>query len=255
MARRRPASANQEDPVELQQRLEECARELGADLFGVADLARARETMEEQGGELIASYPRAVSFGVGLVDGIVDELSRHEEPVVIRTYRGLYDIVNRTLDRISLAIAREIQRSGFRAYPVFNIIVDSDRLTGAFSHKLAAHLAGLGWIGRSCLLITPQYGPRLRWGSVLTDAPLSAGVPGGGGCGECRECVEICPPRAFTGAAFDESEPRESRFAAQECKRYMDDRRERLGEGLCGLCVYVCPHGRQAASTRPAAPE
>ena len=48
-----------------------------------------------------------------------------------------------------------------------------ERQRAVFSNKLAAHLAGLGWIGKSCLLITPQVGPRVRWVSVLTEAPLA----------------------------------------------------------------------------------
>ncbi len=233
--------------MDLGNELKAAAAELGADLFGVADLSAARQAIEAQGGELVAAYPRAVSFGVRLVDGTVDELPRHEDPVAIRTYRGLYDVVNRTLDAISLSLAKRIERAEFRAWPVFNIIIDSEKLAGAFSHKLAAHMAGLGWIGRSCLLITPAHGPRLRLGTVLTDAPLPTGEPMPSRCGDCRDCVDICPPRAFTGAQFDPAEPREARFRAHLCDRYMASRRERMGEGLCGLCVYVCPHGRRRA--------
>jgi epoxyqueuosine reductase QueG len=234
--------------MELTSKLKALATDLGAAAFGVADLSSAREAIAAQGGALPASYPRAVSFGVRLVDGTVNELPRHEDPVAIRTYRGLYDVVNRTLDSISLAVARRIEQAGFRAWPVFNIIIDSQKLAGSFSHKMAAHLAGLGWIGRSCLLITPEHGPRVRLGTVLTDAPLRTGTAMAEQCGDCRECVDICPPRAFTGARFDAAEPRETRYDAHLCNRYMDGRKARLGEGLCGLCVYVCPHGRRGAA-------
>lgn len=231
----------------LQDSLERYARELGVDLFGVADLTPARDFVLAQGGEHIAAYPRAVSFAIHLVDGIVNELSRHEDPVAIHTYRGLYNTVNRNLDRISLMIAKQIQDAGFHAYPVFNIMINSHKLMGSISHKLAAHLAGLGWIGKSCLLITPEHGPRIRWGTVLTNAPLtptaSALTPRQ--CGDCQECVDICPPKAFTGVPFNPSEPRDIRFRAHSCKQYTDRRRESLGEGICGLCVYVCPYGRK----------
>jgi epoxyqueuosine reductase QueG len=175
----------------------------------------------------------------------VDGLSRHEDPAVIFTYRGLYNAVNSKLDQISLLIAKRIQKTNFNAYPIFNIMIDSKKLIGSFSHKLAAHLSGLGWIGKSCLLITPQYGPRLRWGTVLTDAPLTTGLPLPQRCGECSECVDICPPKAFTGVPFNSSEPREVRFKAHLCDEYMDRRKERFGEGLCGLCVHICPHGNK----------
>jgi epoxyqueuosine reductase len=231
--------------MELNRDLEAVAIRQGADRFGVADLSALTETLRAQGGDLAASYPRAVSFGVDLVDGTVDELPRHEDPVAIRTYKGLYDTVNRRLEQIALSVAGRIEQAGFRAWPVFNIIIDQRRLIGSVSHKLAAHMAGLGWIGRSCLLITPGHGPRLRLGTVLTDAPLECGKPMDSQCGDCRECVDICPVHAFTGRAFDPAEPREARYDAHKCKQYTDGRQQRIGEGLCGLCVYACPHGRR----------
>ena len=234
----------------LENELRVLATKMGAALFGVADLAAARDAVAAQGGEVVAAFPRAVSFAVRLIDGTVDEIRRHEDPVAIRTYRGLYDVANRTLDSISLAVARRIEEAGFRAWPVFNIIIDPQKLRGSISHKLAAHLAGLGWIGRSCLLITPEHGPRVRLGTVLTDAPLPTGTPVAEQCGDCRECVDICPPRAFTGARFDAAQPREARYDAHACERYMNGRRERVGESLCGLCVYVCPHGRKRAAAQ-----
>lgn len=233
----------------VQDNLKQYATALGADLFGVADLTSVRDYVLAQGGEHIAVYPRAVSFAIRLVDGVVNELFRHEDPVAIYTYRELYHTVNRNLDRISLLIAKRIQEAGFQAYPIFNITINSRKLMGSLSHKLAAHLAGLGWIGKSCLLITPEYGPRIRWGTVLTNAPLPASasplIPQQ--CGDCRECVDICPQRAFTGVPFNPSEPRDVRFRAHLCRQYMDRRKESLGEGICGLCVYICPHGRKGS--------
>jgi epoxyqueuosine reductase QueG len=195
-----------------------------------------------QGGEHIAEFPRAVSIGMKLLDPVVDELYRHEEPSALYSYRGLYNSVNFSLDQATLLIAKRIQEAGFKAYPIpASQTINPRKLEGAISHKLAANLAGLGWIGRSCLLITPQYGPRLA--TVLADAPLEAGVPSTGGCGDCRECVDICPPKAFTGAAFEPSEPRDVRFRAHLCRDYTQRRVNLLGEGLCGLCVYVSPMG------------
>ena len=234
----------------MQDDLAQYAIELGADLFGVADLTLARDFVLAQGGEHIAAYPRAISFAIRLVDGIVNELFRHEDPVAIHTYRGLYNTVNRRLDRISLMIAKRIQKAGFQVYPIFNIVINPRRLMGSISHKLAAHLAGLGWIGKSCLLITPDYGPRIRWGTVLTNAPLTptSSDPIPRRCGDCQECVDICPPRAFTGVPFNPSEPRDVRFRAHLCKQYTDRRQESLGEGICGLCVYICPYGRKRST-------
>jgi epoxyqueuosine reductase QueG len=225
--------------------LEKLAGELGADLFGVADLTTVGDFIRDQGGEYLRKFPRAVSIGVRLLDAIVDELHRHEEPSPIFTYEALYNYVNSRLEHIALLVAKRIQEEGYSAYPIPpSQIIDHERLIGVVSHKLAAHLAGLGWIGKSCLLVSPGYGPRVRFATVLTDAPLETGSPMESECGDCRSCVDICPVNAFTGASFDPFEPREVRYNAQMCNKYLEDRGRSLGSEFCGLCVYVCPHGR-----------
>ncbi|UCG16502.1 MAG: epoxyqueuosine reductase, partial [Phycisphaerales bacterium] len=127
------------------------------------------------------------------------------------------------------------------------------RFCAAFSHKLAAHLAGLGWIGKSCLLITPEVGPRVRWTTVLTDAPLATtGEAMDERCGDCDQCVEICPAGAVTGRAFRADEPRDARFDTSKCDGYFATMKEQDPEtAVCGMCLYVCPHGRRHAGSDP----
>jgi len=230
----------------LKEELNAYARSLGIDIFGVSDQSSARDFIRIQGGEHIGGFPRAIPLGIGLVDDVVDELYRHEDSVVIGTYRGLYNAVNAALDRAALMVAKRVQDSGYRAYPIpASQIVNARKLEGAFSHKLAAHLAGLGWIGKSCLLITPEHGPRVRLATVLTGAPLEAGSPIANGCGNCCRCVDICPVKAFTGVPFDPSEPRDVRFRASLCDEYTERRSHTYGDVNCGLCVHVCPYGRK----------
>jgi epoxyqueuosine reductase QueG len=226
--------------------LEREAKELGADLFGVADLTTAQDFVCKQGGEYLGKFSRAISIGIRLLDAVVDELYRRDDPAVAHTYTALYKSVNSRLDHIGLSLAKRIQEKGYKAYVIpASQTLDTKKLTGVFSHKLAANLAGLGWIGKSCLLITPNYGPRIRLATILTDAPLKAGSSIGEQCKDCIKCVGVCPAKALTGVPFIPSEPREVRFNAHLCKSYRKKREEKLGEVfLCGLCVYVCPHGR-----------
>lgn len=226
--------------------LKEYVRELGVDLFGVADLIPVREFIKAQGGEYVSSFPRAISLGIRLLDSVVDELYNHDDIVTLASYRGLYTSVNAALDRAALLLGKRIQNLGFKAYPIqASQIVDPVRLEGVFSHKLAANLAGLGWIGKSCLLVTPEYGPRVRFATILTDAPLEAGKPIENRCGICRRCVEICPPKAFTGEKFNPKDSREVRFKAKLCEEYTESRVRIFGDINCGLCVYICPYGNK----------
>jgi epoxyqueuosine reductase len=238
-----------EEPMDLENKLFDSAMTWGADYFGVADLTPARDTILEQGETEIAEYPRSISIGIALFHPIVNQLLRRPDRMVAVSYRShCYDVINVRLDQIISRLSSVLQREGHRAFPVpASKRVDDDRICAIFSHKLSAHLAGLGWVGKNCLLITPDMGPRVRWATVLTDAPLAAtGRPMDERCGDCRECVDICPVRAFTGQPFREEEPRSARFDAGKCDRYFSKMKEKDAEtAVCGLCLYTCPYGRR----------
>ncbi|MBI5593060.1 MAG: epoxyqueuosine reductase [Deltaproteobacteria bacterium] len=235
--------------MDLENQLHDSALTWGADYFGIADLSPARNAILEQGGTEIAEYPRSISIGIALLHPIVDQLMRRQERAAAVNYRSHgYDVINLRLDEITSRMASVLQRGGHSAFPVPAAKrVDDDRICAIFSHKLSAHLAGLGWIGKNCLLITPDMGPRVRWATVLTDAPLAAsGQPMDERCGDCRECADICPVRAFTGQAFQAGEPRDARFDARKCDRYFKYMKENDAEtAVCGLCLYTCPYGRR----------
>ena len=231
--------------------LQETALSMGATFFGIADLVPAHSEILAQGGEAVASFPRAVSVGIALQHSLVDALPDQQNPLVIMNYRYMaYDTVNLRLDQITLALAGIIQANGYHSYPVpVAQRVDNDRLTSIFSNKLAASLAGLGWIGKSCLLVTPQNGPRVRFATVLTTAPLEpTGIMMEQRCGTCHDCVDICPVQAFTGVNFRPEDPRSVRFDAHKCSQYLQKREQEIGYPVCGLCLYGCPHGKMASS-------
>jgi epoxyqueuosine reductase len=233
--------------------IKELAMSLGADYFGIADLSEAHNYILEQGGPEIAQYPFAISIGIVLLDPLVELLPTREKNGAGILYRHhAYDVVNAALDQIALRVANVLQRAGYRALPIgASRRTDDARICGPISHKLAAHLAGLGWIGKSCLLVTPDHGPRVRWVTVLTDAPLApTGSSIESRCGDCRECVNACPVQAFTGRSFDPDEPREARYDARSCERHFQDEEKRIGVAVCGMCLWVCPFGRVQRTTR-----
>jgi epoxyqueuosine reductase len=235
--------------MDLEDQLHDSAMKWGVDYFGIADLSAAQDTILEQGGTEIAEYPRSISIGIALFQTIVNQLPRRQERAVAVSYRShCYDIINARLDLIISRLASVLQHGGHKVYPVAaSKRVDDDRICAIFSHKLSAHLAGLGWIGKNCLLITPNMGPRVRWATVLTDAPLETKArPMDERCGDCRDCIDICPVKAFTGQPFRAEEPRAVRFDASKCDRYFSKMKGNNEEtAVCGLCLYTCQHGRQ----------
>ncbi|MGA2698530.1 MAG: 4Fe-4S double cluster binding domain-containing protein [Methanoregula sp.] len=235
--------------MDLAGELKACALLRGADYYGIADLAPAHDFILAQGGERIARYPKAVTIGIALQDSLVNLLPEREDYAAAMLYRhNSYDVVNLALDQIALAVANAIQRVGYGALPVPASKRSSDEeIAGVFSHKLAAHLAGLGWIGKNCLLVTPDHGPRVRWVTVLTDAPLEpTGSPMEQRCGKCTQCTDACPKKAINGRAFREDEPREARFDAAACDQYFREMENARGIAVCGMCLYICPYGRKS---------
>lgn len=236
--------------MDIKARLEKEARADGAAYFGVADLSLAMQgetTPYERG--LISRYPFSVSIGVPLLNGVVDAIQIHDDSNALKNYWfHVYQEVNPLVNTIALRIGHLIEERGYKALQVpASHTVATANFRGILSHKIAAHLAGLGWIGKSCLLVTPDYGTRLRWGTLLTDAPLKPDRQfRGKGCGGCKLCVDNCPAGALKDRPFSPFEPRELRMDASKCFQYVNhDRKSTVGIEACGMCVTVCPFGHK----------
>jgi epoxyqueuosine reductase len=243
-----------EGNIIMENEIREIVNRFGIDLVGMADLAPALARIVDQGGAIFESYPRAVSLGCRLANEVVDAIEDHGNRALVMNYiHHLYSVVNQRLDQAALSITGFFMEKRYRAFPVpASQVLSYETYTGLAPHKTAARLSGIGWIGRSALLVTREYGPRVRFATVYTDAPLETGMPANTGCGTCRICVDMCPAGAITGEAFGEKKPRDHIYDAKACDEYMRERRlSLLGKhvfgGNCGLCVQVCPFGKPGA--------
>ena len=120
---------------------------------GVADLSIAYDFILEQGGKMIADFPFSITLGIDLMDAIVNELPNQSNYSALLNYRThAYDIINQRLNLIASQVGSLIQNNGFKAMPIpASDRTDNDKICASISHKLSAHLAGLGWIGKNCL--------------------------------------------------------------------------------------------------------
>jgi epoxyqueuosine reductase len=158
-----------------------------------------------------------------------------------------YEVLNNRLNLMASVVSSYLNRLGYRTLPIAAADrTDQENAIPTVSHKMIARIAGLGWIGNNCLLITPGHGPRLRLTSILTDAPLEkVNTPREQRCGECLECVKICPVQALKGKNYLDGEPREERFDFRKCHDYHEHLKATQKYPVCGLCLYVCPQGRR----------
>jgi epoxyqueuosine reductase QueG len=120
-------------------------------------------------------------------------------------------------------------------------------LLSDFSHKTAATKAGLGWVGKSALFVSAEFGPGVRLASVLTDAPFTTGAPVvESRCGKCTECIKACPYGAIKGAQWDPEISRDDLLDAFLCSRKREAYILELGfKHPCGLCIKACPFGKK----------
>ena len=229
-----------------QRQIEQILGSAGVSVYGYADVTGATSQLAAAGREAFPGAVWAVSIGIALPNSIVDRLASQSAEVSALYKHHAYDVINARLDLVTSHLAQAIEERGFTSLPVpASQRTDQQTLGSLFPHRTAAHLAGLGWIGKSCLLVTPQYGPRVRLATVLTDLPLQPIAERiESRCGGCTQCFDICPVQAFTGRPFHESEAREMRFDATACNDHMAEQKELIGSDVCGLCLYICPFGR-----------
>jgi epoxyqueuosine reductase len=215
----------------------------GTCLFGVADLNQVDTADFLLELEIIKELHFAISIAVPVSSTVLSTISGHPNQLYFHHYRQL----NALLDRTALRITAEIEKLGYRALPIAaSQIVDWKNQRAHLSHKRIAVAAGLGWIGRSNLLVTPQYGSRVRLATILTDMPVGI-RPGASGtmpdCGSCRACIAVCPAKAIKESARD--------FDHQACYAQLKEfqRQGHVGQYICGICVRAC-NGPKALGIR-----
>ena len=218
---------------------------LGADLIGVADLEPLRKGLPLLPGNLIESYFYGLSIGIHLQEDVIETIEDRPIPEYARHYRK----INATLDTISAQIVRWIWEKGFQGMAVpASQIMDETNLLGSISHKAVARMAGLGWQGKSLLLITPEYGPRVRLVTVLTDMSLTPDRPIKNHCGKCLECVQACPASAIKNSSTNSFyETRDVALDLEKCHQKLIEFKNLPGIGtrICGVCIRVCPYGKK----------
>ena len=208
----------------------------GAALVGIGDLTAVPSS----------DYPVGIAVAVPLPKHIIKDL----QLAPTREYYELYTTLNDKLNAIVTAGEEYLISRGYHAYALTTdrIMVDSDNHS-SLPHKTVATRAGLGWIGKNCLLVTPQYGSAVRISSLLTDAPLTCDAPiTRSQCGACHACVRYCPAHALNNTLWRPGMPREDIVSVSACyKKQRQIMRKSTGidTDLCGKCFAVCTYTKQ----------
>ncbi len=200
-------------------------RTLGVDLVGIADLNPLEGMpigLPSGSSGFLRRYQYAVTFGAQL-GKLGDNTSGTEASLF--------------LEKAAFEVMGYLEEKQYRALIIHTEDeFDPIKRMGLMSLKVLAKGAGLGWQGRSLLIVSPEYGPIHRLIAVLTDMPLQDDKPIPNRCGDCSLCIDKCPQEALTLVLFeDHPEHREDVLDISICQ----------GDDGCKVCLVVCPWARQ----------
>ena len=224
--------------IMLTQKIKDTALGMNVDFIGIADPVcfQNPEYMGNKPQDVMPDVRSVLILGVGVPRGAFYPL-----PEGRAEYTNTLMAATAILRIIAFQLAKMIEKEGYRATIVptegseFGYwYADRETLKANMSIKYAAHYAGLGNFGMNHLLITKDFGPRVRVTAILTDAPLETEenikLPFiNEKCSSCMKCIEVCP----AGAISPDGE-----IYREKCAQYMFNV---LGGLRCGLCVKVCP--------------
>jgi epoxyqueuosine reductase len=221
---------------------------VGIDLWGAA--ATAPGLALTPGFALAPDLPLAISLIARLDAHSLTKLEAGDPT----GYRAEYRRVNGVLDAAVEALVAALHKRDSAAVGAAATIYEETPTTGdwlaagVFAHKTAATCAGLGWIGKTALFVSPEAGPKVRLATVFTDLDLTVGIPvTEGRCGGCHSCLDACPAGAGRDVTWQAGMDRDLLFDAAACRRQIDTAGPQAHH-TCGLCVAACPFGRVRSS-------
>jgi len=210
----------------------------GASVVGCGSMSQVPDSKRD-------GYPTGISIGVALDSSLIEGLL--EGPS--EAYRENAASVRAGLMRLRHSCVDSLVGRGYQARFSRSEITDEAHYMSDLPHKTVATRAGLGWIGKSALLISERFGAALRLTSVMTDAPLPAAQAcDASRCGSCEACAVHCPGKAIIGANWQAGVDRASMFLPAACDEARTERSRAAGLSearLCDVCIAVCPWTRR----------
>ncbi len=218
----------------------------GATIVGFADLTSLPEEMRHD-------LSTGIAIGIALNTKIVSQIPNG--PFI--EYADEYENVTARLDEIGISIQNFLIGKGYNAISQTVEYVKKQRNPGLeqyalLPHKTVAAIAGLGWISKSSLLITREFGSAVRFISVLTDAPLQTTASQYIClCGDCKKCIDSCPGKAIKNKTWNIHLNRDDLIDFNACRNAVIERGKKIGKthGTCGICMTVCPHTQKYLMT------
>lgn len=112
--------------------------------------------------------------------------------------------------------------------------------SGVLDDRIAAYLAGIGFFGKNNFIINEKYGSYIFLGHILTDINIRPGMPAQNLCGDCRECIDICPSGALMDSYCLNAKKCISNLTQK--KTLSNDEKQAMDRHIygCNICQQVC---------------
>jgi epoxyqueuosine reductase len=220
--------------MSIQTELTEQLNQHGVDFIRFVDITTLPQEQNK-------GFPYAILFGITLTSEYIQEITNQPDYIQQKIKHGAihrdeFHLKEKKTDRLADELADFLTRKGFTAYSQSE---ENLAQTGSYNeaiqqtslpHKTIAHLAGMGWMGKHDLLVTPEYGSAISMCTVLTDAPLESVLysPEDSKCGDCQVCVDACATGALKGKTWDIQTSRDEIVNIAHCT-------------TCLRCLAMCP--------------
>ena len=239
-----PEQVAVEDPARESAEIKKLAKLFGADLVGITEIDTRWHYTHRVDTRDLTPVPNDLPDGITHV--IV--MGHAMDADLVDTYPSALAGASTGLEyshetAIAIQLATYIRNLGYEAVASMN----DTALVIPYAIK-----AGLGEYGRNQMVLTPEFGPRVRFSKIFTSLPLSADNPKPLGlknyCEICTKCADACPPKAlpFGGP----SEEQHNRSTIKGVKKWSANCEKCFGYWAklktdCAICMRVCPFNRR----------
>ncbi len=221
-----PTDGKKEIDPETLDELRQFAKSVGADEIGFASVPQ-----EWVFKNTAIRYTQAIVLTMEMDKARMDFAPNPDTAVMVHeTYNQLGQVSNKIADWLRLR--------GYAAHA-------GHPLGGMALYPPMAQAAGLGWYGINGLVITPEFGPRVRLAAVFTEIenlPVYEGDEHAwflDFCESCKRCIRDCPPDAFYDEPIEHENGLVTVLDNSKCFPYFAKNHG------CSVCIKVCPFNQQ----------